>query len=154
VPFTPRRVMFTAGFFFFSSRRRHTRSMWVTGVQTCALPIYCMRAVPVTPQQVMFTVCGQCPSLHAEGLKVCVLLCLVLYTGDTVPNDAEGNTYLSLCRFLFLFDSLWVDQKLSHSLRPSCTQPQPAQPVQNTICNNTRPCSPDDGHNDARNMLR
>ena len=30
--------------------------------------VYCMRAVPVTPPQVMFTVCGQCPSLHAEGL--------------------------------------------------------------------------------------
>ena len=28
-----------------------------------------MRAVPVTPRQVMFTVCGQCPSLHAEGLS-------------------------------------------------------------------------------------
>ena len=30
--------------FFFSSRRRHTRSFHVTGVQTCALPIslsYC-----------------------------------------------------------------------------------------------------------------
>jgi len=33
-------------------------------------------------------------------------------------------------------------------------QPQPAQPVQNTICGSTRYCSPDDGHNDARNMLR
>ena len=28
------------GFFFFSSRRRHTRSFHVTGVQTCALPIW------------------------------------------------------------------------------------------------------------------
>ena len=28
-----------------------------------------MRAVPITPRQVMFTVHGQCPSLHAEGLK-------------------------------------------------------------------------------------
>src|SRR3546814_7252456 len=28
-------------FFFFSSRRRHTRCALVTGVQTCALPIYC-----------------------------------------------------------------------------------------------------------------
>src|SRR5881397_1352725 len=27
-------------FFFFSSRRRHTRWLNVTGVQTCALPIY------------------------------------------------------------------------------------------------------------------
>ena len=26
--------------------------------------------------------------------------------------------------------------------------------VQNTICGRTRSCSPDDGHNDARNMLR
>src|SRR3546814_9294599 len=28
--------------FFFSSRRRHTRCALVTGVQTCALPIYPM----------------------------------------------------------------------------------------------------------------
>src|SRR3546814_937884 len=27
-------------FFYFSSRRRHTRCALVTGVQTCALPIY------------------------------------------------------------------------------------------------------------------
>ena len=54
-----------------------------------------------------------------------------------------------------LFDQ--VEQYLSHSahrLRPSSTEPQPAQPVQNTICGSTRSCSPDDGHNDARNMLR
>src|SRR3546814_1051484 len=31
--------------FFFSSRRRHTRFALVTGVQTCALPIY--RQVPI-----------------------------------------------------------------------------------------------------------
>src|SRR3546814_1415330 len=30
--------------FFFSSRRRHTRCALVTGVQTCALPIYDWRA--------------------------------------------------------------------------------------------------------------
>src|SRR3546814_8674232 len=30
-------------FFFFSSRRRHTRCALVTGVQTCALPIYANR---------------------------------------------------------------------------------------------------------------
>src|SRR3546814_7028250 len=29
-----------AGLFFFSSRRRHTRCALVTGVQTCALPIF------------------------------------------------------------------------------------------------------------------
>src|SRR3546814_7246369 len=30
--------------FFFSSRRRHTRCALVTGVQTCALPIWCRLA--------------------------------------------------------------------------------------------------------------
>src|SRR3546814_6631708 len=32
--------------FFFSSRRRHTRCALVTGVQTCARPIYPDRSVP------------------------------------------------------------------------------------------------------------
>src|SRR3546814_4493398 len=33
-------LCFTFLYFFFSSRRRHTRCALVTGVQTCALPIY------------------------------------------------------------------------------------------------------------------
>src|SRR3546814_19535175 len=33
--------------FFFSSRRRHTRCALVTGVQTCALPIYSLTATPI-----------------------------------------------------------------------------------------------------------
>src|SRR3546814_8684721 len=33
-------VLFCFFFFFFSSRRRHTRCALVTGVQTCALPIF------------------------------------------------------------------------------------------------------------------
>src|SRR3546814_3200178 len=37
--------VFSFIFFFFSSRRRHTRCALVTGVQTCALPIYpCARS--------------------------------------------------------------------------------------------------------------
>src|SRR3546814_10663977 len=31
--------------FFFSSRRRHTRCALVTGVQTCALPIYLLKGL-------------------------------------------------------------------------------------------------------------
>ena len=38
-------------FFFFSSRRRHTRSGRVTGVQTCALPIFiCLHSLMMTLQ--------------------------------------------------------------------------------------------------------
>src|SRR3546814_7713163 len=33
-------VIVAVAVFFFSSRRRHTRCALVTGVQTCALPIY------------------------------------------------------------------------------------------------------------------
>src|SRR3546814_13267296 len=36
--------MFYVFFFFFSSRRRHTRCALVTGVQTCALPIFGVNA--------------------------------------------------------------------------------------------------------------
>src|SRR3546814_3766615 len=35
--------------FFLSSRRRHTRCALVTGVQTCALPIYGRMKIPPTP---------------------------------------------------------------------------------------------------------
>src|SRR3546814_10866032 len=41
-------------FFFFSSRRRHTRCALVTGVQTCALPIYVCDPVALL-------VCSHCP---------------------------------------------------------------------------------------------
>src|SRR3546814_7465341 len=34
--------------FFFSSRRRHTRCALVTGVQTCALPIFCRDPTVIT----------------------------------------------------------------------------------------------------------
>src|SRR3546814_5603544 len=34
--------MFVGWFCFFSSRRRHTRCALVTGVQTCALPIFAL----------------------------------------------------------------------------------------------------------------
>src|SRR3546814_10407343 len=43
-------VIFVYCFFFFSSRRRHTRCALVTGVQTCALPIY-KRTVKRGPAQ-------------------------------------------------------------------------------------------------------
>src|SRR3546814_5348465 len=37
-------------FFFFSSRRRHTRCALVTGVQTCALPIFMLSMREVGPE--------------------------------------------------------------------------------------------------------
>src|SRR3546814_3175693 len=40
--------MYVVFVFFFSSRRRHTRCALVTGVQTCALPIFRRRIAEIT----------------------------------------------------------------------------------------------------------
>src|SRR3546814_8040188 len=78
-------------FFFFSSRRRHTRCALVTGVQTCALPI-CMSAVvrdadPVGPpsmsrhsmeRSAVFALLHSCRSRRSEERRVgkeCVSTC-------------------------------------------------------------------------------
>src|SRR3546814_9571228 len=56
-------------FFFFSSRRRHTRCALVTGVQTCALPIW-IEVDPLEPDGTSFrlhgVVCGLC-AVRAES---------------------------------------------------------------------------------------
>src|SRR3546814_1829072 len=39
-------VCWLCHFLFFSSRRRHTKCALVTGVQTCALPIYASGGIP------------------------------------------------------------------------------------------------------------
>src|SRR3546814_10540967 len=50
-------------FFFFSSRRRHTRCALVTGVQTCALPICIGKDVGIALEQA--AAAGQ-PRAHVE----------------------------------------------------------------------------------------
>src|SRR3546814_2133189 len=47
-------------YFFFSSRRRHTRCALVTGVQTCALPISHARVnIPVISDRVAINIAGK-----------------------------------------------------------------------------------------------
>src|SRR3546814_9682440 len=52
-------------FFFFSSRRRHTRCALVTGVQTCALPIY-----PLLPLDYYDRTSG-CPAAKSIPVRDC-----------------------------------------------------------------------------------
>src|SRR3546814_16497136 len=53
--------MCCVSFFFFSSRRRHTRCALVTGVQTCALPIYrTSPGPPASPAPVEGASCRRC----------------------------------------------------------------------------------------------
>src|SRR3546814_8874862 len=62
--------------FFFSSRRRHTRCALVTGVQTCALPIFTLAlaglgvpAIAADPPTAT-TAQGRVAGLWDEGLRV------------------------------------------------------------------------------------
>src|SRR3546814_12500783 len=51
--------------FFFSSRRRHTRCALVTGVQTCALPIY-LRAAESRAKEAVARLSARLEALEAE----------------------------------------------------------------------------------------
>src|SRR3546814_15641857 len=50
-------------FFFFSSRRRHTRCALVTGVQTCALPILKLKDGTLIPASLVVMAVGIRPSV-------------------------------------------------------------------------------------------
>ena len=77
-----------------------------------------------------------------------------LHTVHTAYDPAQSNSNLHTVHTTY--DPAQSNSNL-HTVHTaydtSSTQPQPAQPVQKTICSNTRSCSPDDGHNDVRNML-
>src|SRR3546814_8865086 len=52
--------------FFFSSRRRHTRCALVTGVQTCALPIWLQIDVPVEQRETIVELKALIPNKAIE----------------------------------------------------------------------------------------
>src|SRR3546814_13321414 len=56
-------IYFIVIVFFFSSRRRHTRCALVTGVQTCALPIYNIRDTfkVLLQMAIVLTFAAACP---------------------------------------------------------------------------------------------
>src|SRR3546814_6841186 len=58
-------------FFFFSSRRRHTRCALVTGVQTCALPIFDLLREAVEPFTVEYVsgIAGVTPRILREAAE-------------------------------------------------------------------------------------
>src|SRR3546814_4423201 len=74
--------IFLCFFFFFSSRRRHTRCALVTGVQTCALPIW-LQDVGLLDMLVAEKLREQSEAIRAEGWKWI----------DVAPDFAYGHTY-------------------------------------------------------------
>src|SRR3546814_7083360 len=93
-------------YFFFSSRRRHTRCALVTGVQTCALPICCrahrgldggaavlLAAGEVARQQDVERIGGLEQQLAAEGV---VVLVVVLVVGARAVAGAHVHPAVAL----------------------------------------------------------
>src|SRR3546814_17459940 len=82
--------------FFFSSRRRHTRCALVTGVQTCALPIYISfsghaiecRINAENPQTFMPSP-GRVTDYHAPG-GLGVRVDSGLYAGYRIPSTSDS----------------------------------------------------------------
>src|SRR3546814_16207993 len=78
--------------FFFSSRRRHTRCALVTGVQTCALPIWMKRAARSGSRKPMAR-----PIAYMMPAPTCTV-------GPSRPTDARsderrvGKECVSTCR--------------------------------------------------------
>src|SRR3546814_11372606 len=74
--------------FFFSSRRRHTRCALVTGVQTCALPIFAGDQVTNDIAMALRT-----PTQYAEEIKIryaCALAKLA-GAGETIKVPSVGE---------------------------------------------------------------
>src|SRR3546814_5123421 len=82
--------------FFFSSRRRHTRCALVTGVQTCALPIWgIFLAEPEKDRKVNFgDHKGEDAWQEVPGEYRGVLRRLIVTQGDTEPASVEQQRLL------------------------------------------------------------
>src|SRR3546814_973320 len=74
-------------FFLFSSRRRHTRCALVTGVQTCALPIYCFWALERQQDSALLGLCGLKHGPPDTPIATCVEI------GWRLRSDAWGAGY-------------------------------------------------------------
>ena len=82
---------------------------------------------------------------------------LSMFRASLLPPSGEQEcalTHMVYCTGCDGCGCVELGRELYALSRPSSTQPQPSQPVQNTICGSAHSCSPDDGRNDARNMLR
>src|SRR3546814_1427524 len=94
-------------FFFFSSRRRHTRCALVTGVQTCALPIY-VRAITLArlapmPAELLWDVGAGSGSIGIEWMRAhpsCRALAIEADEGRQGRSEERrvGKECVSTCR--------------------------------------------------------
>src|SRR3546814_4572853 len=99
--------------FFFSSRRRHTRCALVTGVQTCALPIYIKPVWYFTPYYAMLRVVPSFFAIKLWGVLVMfgaiVVLFLVPWLDKSPVKSYRYRGKLSWVMLaIFVISFLWL----------------------------------------------
>src|SRR3546814_12525048 len=80
-------VLFEILYFFFSSRRRHTSCALVTGVQTCALPIWCMVRRRIRPA----ALCGEGNDRHTLAGDVLAAALAAVGGAERVADAARAG---------------------------------------------------------------
>src|SRR3546814_836652 len=134
-------------FFFFSSRRRHTRCALVTGVQTCALPIYehysprrhhelsSLKAIastgsPLSPERYAWVYDEVKKDVHLASISGGTDLCGCFVLGDPTSPVHAGEIQRP---GLGMAVDVWADsgQPLDPRIKGElvCTQPFPNQPL-------------------------
>src|SRR3546814_4911982 len=84
-------------FFFFSSRRRHTRCALVTGVQTCALPIWRSWLEPAVELRLPARQANAC--IRQEGAKQADALRRISFACLSRSEERRvGKECVSTCR--------------------------------------------------------
>src|SRR3546814_4790488 len=87
--------------FFFSSRRRHTRCALLTGVQTCALPIFGLEFIPVAPGKGTSTCTDRWCWCDALFMAPPTMLRLAQATGDRRYADFVHAEWKATTDYLF-----------------------------------------------------
>src|ERR1051325_11955968 len=95
-------------FFFFSSRRRHTRLRTVTGVQTCALPIW-VYGISGIPRPTLFGWAAKAPiAFYFFCLGILTLVSLATWW---LVRSPWGRAFTALRENPIRADSLGVDTR-------------------------------------------
>src|SRR5213082_4112384 len=93
--------MFSFFFFFFSSRRRHTRLCQVTGVQTCALPIFFFKA---QIHALVSPVASTLPGVHLNFILILIgaaLICAAAGMLIGLPTLRLRGDYIAIVTLAF-----------------------------------------------------
>src|SRR3546814_7644608 len=93
----------TFSFFFFSSRRRHTSCALVTGVQTCALPIFALELRAARALGGWGPVAAARPTARSIAVERLVDHAhdqMTMYLGASTPGIGSASWWGRVCQYV------------------------------------------------------